>query len=188
MKKLLSVLLVVLFVSSIFAQKGPSVSVGANLSLPMSKFSDVANTGFGATARGELPLAPNIVGMATVGYITWGGKSVGSSMIGGTSWDYSYSCIPLLAGIKYYFSPGGFYGFVDLGLNMFSVKVEWKSTSPYYPSGSESSSETKFGAGFGAGYELMVGKSTKLDISGKYHWNPDDLHYLDIRAGVKFPL
>lgn len=181
-------MVVFVFTAITFAQKSMYIGIGGNVALPMSKFSDYANTGFGATARGEMPLATSMTGMVTVGYLTWGGKTVGSELSGGYSYSYSYSCIPIMAGLKYYFTPGGFYGFVDLGLNMFSIKVETKTASPYYPSGSSTASETKFGAGFGVGYELPLSKTMKLDLSGKYQWNPDDLHYLDIRAGVKFPI
>ena len=78
-------------------------------------FGDVAGTGFGGTAQFEMQFMPQLLGTATAGYITWGGKDFRLHS------SYSYSAIPILVGAKYYFMPtGGFYGHGSIRIYFFS--------------------------------------------------------------------
>ncbi len=133
---------------SFFAVTGAlaQFSIGAELAMPMSTpFSDFAGIGIGGSAAYDGAINDNLSWSGRVGYITFAGKS------GNT---YSTNIIPITAGIKYYFteSNAGFYGAGDLGMFMGS------SSAP------GSTSESKFGFAFGAGYRL-----TSIDISLKYN-------------------
>ena len=79
MKKMLSfavILLVAFAMNNTFAQGKNHVSIGANLALPMGSFSDFAGVGIGGTATFEMGFTPNITGIATAGYISYGGKDI----------------------------------------------------------------------------------------------------------------
>ncbi len=93
MKTILSLLIVVLFsFTSLNAQNKMSLGGGLVVSLPMGDFGESANTGFGATAIFELGFMPQLVGVANIGYISYG-----------TDVDeVSFSSVPLLFGVKYY--------------------------------------------------------------------------------------
>lgn len=190
MKKiLLAIVVVFLFVGFSQAQNKMFLNIGGNLALPMGSFGDFAGTGFGGTAQFELGFMPQMLGTATVGYITWGGKDV--TVLGG-KYSYSYSAIPILVGAKYYFMPaGGFYGHGQLGLYMFSAEVDMPAITvqgiTVSAGGSSSTSSSEFTFSFGAGYELPLSPTMMLDLSGAYIVISDFGH-IGARVGVKFGL
>lgn len=180
MKKALFTLLIVFSVIGFTsAQSNMCVGAGVVVSLPMGDFGDAANTGFGGTAAFEMGLMPNLVGVANVGYISWGTES---DMV-------SFSAVPVLVGVKYFFVPG-FYGLGQLGLSFFSTEVEIPSYSILgvtYGGGSASESSSEFTLAVGAGYELPVAPNVKLDFTGAFNLI-SDLNHITLRAGAKFGL
>lgn len=177
MKKLVVLIALLAFAVSFNAQSKMKLGIGLNANLPSGTFGDVAGTGIGGTAQLELGLTDQITGVATVGYITYGKKD----LLGIGS--YTYSCIPVAAGVKYHLA-NGFYGIADVGLYSFTADVE-VSFGGFTSTASESSSE--FGIGVGAGYCMPLGDKMGLDITAKY-LVISDMNSIDIRAGVKFPL
>jgi opacity protein-like surface antigen len=177
MKKLVSVLLLTfLFTGFINAQRNMSIGAGFVVSLPMGDFGDAANTGFGGTAAFEMEFMPQLIGVGQVGYITWG-----------TDVDeVSFSAIPILVGVKYFFVPGvGFYGIGQLGLTIFSADTPEFVTPFGTFGGSESSTEFTFG--IGAGYEVPVSSTVSLDFTGGFNLI-SDANNIQFRAGAKFDL
>lgn len=185
MKKLSTVFIaVILFAGLVNAAPGDkSLGVGLNIALPTGSFGDFAGTGFGGTAVFEMELAPQIIGTATAGYISWGGKDFGG-------YSYSYSAVPILVGVKYFFMPtGGFYANGQLGLYFFS----WSVDSPVigipglftYGGGSQSLTSSKFTLALGGGYEIPVSPALTVDIGASYIIISDFGH-IGIRGGVKF--
>lgn len=192
MKKIFSfaviVLLSFLFANTnTFAQGKKYVGIGFNMAIPMGNFSDAAGVGIGGTASFEMQFTPNITGIATAGYLSFGGKDFSGP---GYSFSYSYSDVPIMAGIKYYFTPGvPFYGIGQIGLQFFNSNYEYSSSvAPYLlPITSGSESSTEFALAIGAGYEIPVGVNGTVDISGAFNII-SDLNYLGIRAAYRFGL
>lgn len=183
MKQLLSVLLfAVLFTGFINAQS-QGVSIGGNLALPIGDWSDGANMGFGGTATYERSFAPNIVGQIYAGYLSFGGKDLGL-----TGWSYKYSMIPIMAGVKYFFQPGkGFYANALLGVHILSVDITVPAAYQTYGNFGGSSSDTKFGLGVGAGYEIPVGGKNAVDVSANFML-VGDANYIGARVAYRFGL
>lgn len=184
MKKSLIVIFALLFAVTVNAQN-INLSVGGELAMPMGAFGDAAGIGFGGTVRGEYPINDQLVGIADVGYLMWGGETIDLGSFGKITTDYS--AIPIQVGAKYYFDKG-FYALAQVGLHMFTFDATSKIT--FFGSTTESStstSESKFGAGVGAGYELPLGGGA-LDINVKYQLVSDDLSYLGARVAYKFSL
>jgi len=186
-KVLVTIVALFLFVGISQAQNKMYLNIGGNVALPMGNFGDVAGTGFGGTAQFEMQFTPQLLGTATAGYITWGGKDFSTL---GTKYSYTYSAIPILVGVKYFFMPsGGFYGHGQLGLYMFS----WDFEAPTYTiggvtyGGKQSESSSEFTFAFGPGYELPLSPKLNLDLSAAYIVI-SDLGHIGIRAGVKFGL
>jgi len=178
MKTVLSLLIVVLFtVTNLNAKDKMSLGGGLVVSLPMGDFGESANTGFGATAVFELSLMPQLVGVANIGYISYG-----------TDVDeVSFSTVPLLFGVKYFFVPGvGFYGIGQLGFNFFSASVDIPDIGGF-GGGSVSTTSTEFTFVIGAGYELPVGSNISLDFNGTFNLI-SDFNNIQLWAGAKFGL
>src|SRR5689334_6505370 len=116
MKKTIVTLVALFFVTvGSFAQG--RFSVGAELALPQGDLGDVAGTGFGGSVRYESPINENLSWMGTVGFLTFGEKDDSGVKV---------SMIPVLAGVKYYFTEsfGGFYAGAELGLSFNKVTVD----------------------------------------------------------------
>ncbi len=178
MKKLMTILFVVMLFTGVISAQDKSLGVGLNVALPMGNFGDFAGTGFGGTVVFEMEFSPQLNGTATAGYITWGGKDFGS-------FSYTYSAIPILVGAKYFFMPtGGFYGHGQIGFYLFSVDVESPSGNSFFTG---SSSSTEFTISLGAGYEIPINENLMADIGAAYIII-SDLGHVGIRAGVIFGL
>lgn len=183
-KVLVTIVALFLFVGISQAQNKMYLNIGGNIALPMGNFGDYAGTGFGGSVQFEMQFTPQLLGTASIGYITWGGKDFGDS-------KWTYSAIPILVGAKYFFMPsGGFYGQAQLGLYMFSWDYD---TDPVVVNGitvhggSLSASSSEFTFAFGPGYEIPLSPKVLLDLSAAYIVI-SDLGHIGIRAGVKFGL
>lgn len=180
MKKIvLTILLLFGFVLSTNAQtKDMSLGAGLVISLPIGDFSDGANLGFGGTAVFEKAFMPQLIGTGTIGYITWGTDAD----------NVSFSAVPVLVGVKYFFTPGvGFYGLSQLGLTFLSVDYP-TITGPFgivYGGGGGSSTEFTFS--IGGGYEVPVSPDVVLDFSALFNLI-SDANNIQFRGGAKFAL
>ncbi|MBI5021101.1 MAG: outer membrane beta-barrel protein [Ignavibacteriales bacterium] len=184
MKKLVSVLMLILVVTGIgFAQEGQmKAGVGLELALPMGTFGDFAGTGIGGTANFLYQLNNQISLSGTAGYISWGGKDFGV-------FSYSYSAIPILVGGRYYFTEGDgrVYGSAEIGMYMFSWTFESPTytVGPYSFGGEVSETSSEFTIAPGIGYEMKIGDNMNLDLAAKY-LVISDMSNFNIRAGVNF--
>jgi Outer membrane protein beta-barrel domain len=183
MKKIVLILLVLFFfIGTAYAQQGKMhIGAGLELALPIGDWSDAAGTGIGGTARFEYAFTKQIVGMVTTGYISFGGKDIGD-------FSYSYSAVPFLPGVKYYFQDG-LYGMAELGLHFFTFEFDSPAFDfgGFSSGGTTSTSESEFTLSLGAGYETKVGDNLYLDANVKFAI-VSNANYLGARVGVKMPI
>lgn len=182
MKSFITIFLSIVFFSGLNkAQSNMAVGAGAVVSLPMGSFGDAANLGIGGTAVFELRFAPQIVGVGQVGYISYSTESD----------NVSYSTVPFLVGVKYYFVPGvDFYGIGQLGLNFFSTSTDIPSINVggfSFGGSSASVSSSEFTFALGAGYEVPLSEKFSLDFTGSFHII-SNLTNIQLRAGGKLAL
>ena len=161
---------VLILSSSLFAQR-QGISIGGNVYLPVGDWAEFASIGYGGSATYEHQLGRNIAGVISVAYISFSGDEEG------TSW----SMIPALAGVKFYFSPKmDWYITGLLGANF--VTAETTVLEEEY-----SASSTEFAFSANLGYELMLSEKGALDISGGFQYI-SDLSYFGLRLAYKFIL
>ncbi|MFM9838794.1 MAG: hypothetical protein ACKVOQ_11055 [Cyclobacteriaceae bacterium] len=171
MKKIiLSVLFIVTVFGAAFSQDG-RFSGGLELGLPVGNFSDIANIGFGASGRYEAPIQDKLNWTGTIGFLSFGGKSISGFSYG------SSTIIPIQGGIKYYLTESfnGFYVGGELGFSIATFSVPSFNTG-FGTVGGGSTSATRFSIAPGAGYHLG-----NLDFSARFQV-VSDLNYFNIRA------
>lgn len=151
MKKILLTIAAITCISLASFSQG-RFSVGAELALPLGDFGDAVGMGIGGTVRYEAPINDNINWTVTAGFISFMKKEIV------TDYDGSATAIPIQGGIKYYFTESfnGFYAAGELGVHLFSAKVEG-------PGLNESADETEFSFAPGVGYHLG-----NLDLGARY--------------------
>jgi hypothetical protein len=125
-------------------------SIGAELALPVGDWDEAIGLGFGGSVRYEAPINENLSWMGTGGFLSFGEKDDSG---------LKATMIPVLGGIKYYFTESfnGFYAGAELGVSFNKVKYD----IPGFGSGEESSTDFAFGPQVG----YHVGP---LDISARY--------------------
>jgi hypothetical protein len=182
MKQLYSFAAIVLLsftLTSTFAQGTNYLSIGGNLALPLGSFGDAAGTGFGGSATFEMEFTPNITGVATAGYMKFGGQDFGD-------FSYDYDAIPIMAGIKYYFMPANpFYAIGQIGFQIFNANASY--SGPFSYGFEASGSSTEFAFAVGAGYEIPAGANGAIDITGTFNLI-SDLNYIGARVAYRFSL
>lgn len=149
-KSLLVLALSLLTVTGALAQ----FSVGAELALPMgTPFSDGFNMGFGASANYQKAINDNLSWTGYAGFQSFGGKNLPSG------YSATFTMIPIMGGVKYYFqeSGSGFYGEFDLGIFFASASVSGGGFSG-------STSDSKFGFTPAVGYRV-----SSFDIGVRYN-------------------
>jgi len=151
MKKLILIFAVVITATATKAQT--SFSIGLEGAAPMGIFNDLGyKFGIGGSAQMDYKVAPDMALTLNAGYITFNNKS--------SSPSYRFNVIPVLGGVKYWFSPK-LYGSAQLGAAFNSVKVnntEGTTTS------------TGFAYAPGIGFNI----TNSLDLLLKYMGNSSD--------------
>jgi hypothetical protein len=105
---------------------GFKFGVGLDLALPTGNFGTVTSFGIGGQVQGELMLADNISGIASVGYQSFLGKSFPDGA-GGT-FKYSYGLIPILVGARFYPSEQFFVG-AQIGVGLLHASYSGLSSN-----------------------------------------------------------
>ena len=161
---------VLILSSSVFAQR-QGISIGGNVYFPVGDWAEFASIGYGGSATYEHQLGRNMAGVIYAGYTVFNGDEEG------TSW----SMIPALAGVKFYFSPKmDWYITGMLGANFVTAETTVAGVE-----GSASSTEFAFSANLG--YELMVSEKGAVDFTGGFMYI-NQLSYFGLRLAYKFIL
>lgn len=186
MRKFFLVFTLVLFVSvSTNAQAGKmSITPNVTLAIPLGDFGDGANMGFGATVAFMYRVIPQLDLTGSLGYLRWGYKE----------FDGSFSSIPLLFGARYYFTNGTVmpYAGAELGLHFASASIKLPTYTLFgetYGGGTESSSDTDFGVGFGGGTLIQVAPNFLLDATLQFNIiarSGSSSNYLSLEVGASF--
>ena len=171
MKKFYLLFIVVLISStSLFAQR-QGISVGGNVVFPVGDWAEFAEIGYGGSATYEHPLGRNISGVLYSGYTSFGGTEEG----------FSWTMIPLLAGVKAYLSPKqDWYLAGLLGANF--ITADYTSVL-----GDASASSTEFAGTANFGYEFKTAENGALDISAGFVFI-NEMSYIGTRIAYIFKL
>lgn len=122
------------------AAKPLSFSIGLEAALPIGDFADFSSFGIGGSAQADYMVAPSVAITLNAGYVSYAAKSVkvptgvdgsGNIIYSNVKGD-ALGLIPVLAGIKYWFTPM-VYGSGQLGLSFASGKGNSGSNFTYAP-------------------------------------------------------
>ncbi len=163
MKKLIFAFFITATAFSVNAQKNKNVkfSLGAELGVPTGNLNTLYSIAVGATAQADIKIDKDAALTFNTGVIQYVGKKIRN-----TNFKYrSEALIPLLVGVKYYFTPM-VYGSVQLGTSI-STAQNGGSTFTYIP---------------GVGYKF----DEKLDLLVKYTGYSGDGGAFGIRLGYTF--
>jgi len=120
------VALATIVVSGTYAQVGrPSLSIGAELGIPAGTLNNTQKIGIGGSAKAAFPVGPETDITVSAGYVSFSGVEIGS-------FKYpALNFIPLKAGVRYRFIPGGFYLEPQLGYTSISAANNGGSTGGF---------------------------------------------------------
>jgi len=178
--KLYLSLFIFLITTSLFSQSRFNAGASFNVGIPSSALANLAETGIGGSAIGEFAFSEKISATLSASYQNFPGKGEGIAVQGKVI-DFSVNDIPVLAGVRYYFSPE-FFGtfeagahFLKVTADIYEVYSEEKVSTDY---------EAKFGGGIGAGYRYRLAEPSVLEISGNYQLVQDNYNSFSIRIGI----
>lgn len=180
MKKALVVLIALLcLVGMTNAQSKFGVTVQGALSLPMGDFGNACKTGFGGLGTFTYTLNNNLDLVATSGYLTYDYKNIDGA---------TFSTIPVLGGVRYYFAGKEFKPYVTAEAGIFSSKAKMKTVIWGVTVESESNS-SDFGFVAGAGFLYKLGNKLNLDVTATFNTistSGSSTSFVNILAGVHF--
>jgi hypothetical protein len=166
----LFIIIVLISSVSLFAQR-QGISLGGNVYFPVGDWDNIASTGFGGSVTYEHPLERDISGVIYSGYTYFGGETDGSS----------WSMIPLVAGLKYYFTPKlDWYLAALLGVDFVTVKTNILGSNA-------SATSTEFAGNVNIGYEIKTSQKGAVDISAGFVYI-NQLSYFGMRLAYIFRL
>ena len=178
--KIYAFIFFILITTSIFAQSRFNAGASFNIGFPTGSFSDLAKTGIGGSAIGEFTFNEKLSITLSASYQNFPGKGEGFA-VQGEVYDFSVNAIPVLAGVRYYFSQeifGTFEAgvhFLRVTADIYDVYSEEKISTDY---------EAKYGGGIGAGYRYRLAEPSVLEISGNYQLVQDELNSISLRIGI----
>jgi hypothetical protein len=173
--------LIFTFISfSLFPQSRFNAGASFNIGFPTGSLADLTETGIGGSAIGEFFFSENVSATLSASYQNFPGKSEGIAVQGKVI-NFSINSIPVLAGVRYYFSPE-FFGIADAGVNFLRV------TADIYDVYSEEKVSTEYEARFagevGAGYRYRLAEPSVFEISGSYQIVEDNFNSFTIKLGL----
>lgn len=163
MKKLILASIITATVISVNAQKNKNVifSLGAELGVPTGNLNTIYSVAVGATAQADIKIDTDAALTFNTGIIQYVGKKIKN-----TNFKYrSEALIPLLVGVKYYFTPM-VYGSGQLGTSI-STQQNGGSTFTYIP---------------GVGFKF----DERIDLLVKYTGYSGDGGAFGVRLGYSF--
>jgi outer membrane protein W len=189
-KKILIVLSLVtmfLFSGNLYAQESSSragFQVGGYL--PLGDWSDWVSAGIGGSALYNYKITGRIALTGAIGYYNFPSKDdVGDAV--GSMGNWSYTVIPILAGLKVGFGPTdqAFQPYIGLELGFFMPSAEYEYKTENGTHTVDAKAETQFGFAPAVGFKFRMGLDVDLDINAK--WNiVSDLSHLGINVGIMF--
>ena len=163
MKKLILASIITATVISVNAQKNKNVifSLGAEFGVPTGNLNTIYSVAVGATAQADIKIDTDAALTFNTGIIQYVGKKIKN-----TNFKYrSEALIPLLVGVKYYFTPM-VYGSGQLGTSI-STQQNGGSTFTYIP---------------GVGFKF----DERIDLLVKYTGYSGDGGAFGVRLGYSF--
>jgi hypothetical protein len=158
-----------------FAQGRPSLSIGAELGVPSGDLDETRKIGIGGTAKLAVPIGGGTALTLTSGLISFSGDEF-RNVLGQTIKLKALNFIPIKAGVRHQFVPGGFYLEPQLGY-----------TSINTPD-SQGSASGGFTYAANAGYMF----NNKVDLSARYEGisakNDVTLPFIGFRLAYNFSL
>jgi len=152
----------------------PVWSAGFDLrgALPIGDFKDLTDFGVGGTGYVAYSVAPQVAITGRAGYMYFGGKelSYSSGTTSGTI-KTNYGVIPILAGVKIFFSEGDsrVYAAGEAGLYLLSASADiMLSSGGSSVSGSGSDTQSKFGVSPSLGAQFKAGDNMVVDAHGDF--------------------
>jgi hypothetical protein len=178
MKKLFIVLFLLVFVAGTTQAQKMGIGIQGGVTLPMGDWSDVVSTGFGGKASFLYNLNKKLAISGEFGYFSFGQKE---DVYG----DFSWSMMPILAGVRYYFTPKGFRAYVMGKLGVYVANASYEVDFGPFLGGKQTydDSDSEFGFALGGGFLYPIGKTLNLDVNVGYNI-VSDANYLGINAGV----
>ena len=165
---------------SIFSQSRFNAGASFNIGFPSGSFSDLAQTGIGGSAIGEFAFSKSVSATLSASYQNFPGKGEGFA-VQGEVYDFSVNAIPVLAGVRYYFSQE-FFGTLEAGAHF--VKVNANVSDLYDEEIYSTDYEAKFGGGIGAGYRNNLSDQSVFELSALYQVVEDDYNSFALRFGI----
>lgn len=152
----------------------PSWSAGFEFqgALPMGDFKNITDFGVGGTGYVAYGVAPTVAVTGRIGYLYFGGKEYTISDGSGTfTVKTNYGMIPVLAGVKIFFSEGDsrVYAAGEAGLYMLSASADVTASGGSGSfSGSGSETESKFGVSPSLGAQFKAGDNLVVDAHANF--------------------
>lgn len=164
----------------IFSQSGFSTGASFNIGFPVGAFNDIAKTGIGGSAIAEYGFNNEFSATFSISIQSFGTK-VPRFATGGSAIDLSITSIPVLLGVRYYFTPAIFL-MAEGGTHFFRANADIYKV--YNKQQLSTDYEAKFGAGLGGGIRYRIAYASLLEFSGVYQYVTDDLNSIALRISV----
>jgi hypothetical protein len=178
--KIYAIIFFILMTASIFAQSRFNAGASFNIGFPTGPFSDLAKTGIGGSAIGEFAFNEKLSVTFSASYQNFPGKGEGFA-VQGEVYDFSVNAIPVLAGVRYYFSQE-FFGMLEAGVNFLRVSADIYDV--YSEEKVSTDYQAKYSGDVGLGYRYRLAEPSVLEFSGNYQLVQDDFNSFSLRIGI----
>jgi hypothetical protein len=179
-KKYFVTLIFILLNTVAFSQSRFNAGASFNIGFPTGSFSNLAKTGIGGTAIGEFAFNEKVSVTLSASYQNFPGKGEGFAAQGEV-YDFSVNAIPVLAGVRYYFSQE-FFGTFEAGVNFLRVSADIYDV--YSEEKISTDYKAKYGGGIGTGYRYRLAEPSVLEISGNFQLVQDEFNSFSLRIGI----
>jgi len=173
-------LFIILFSISAFSQSRFNAGASFNIGFPASSLSNISKTGIGGSAIGEFAFSKQVSATLSASYQNFPGKTEGVAYQGKV-YDFSVNSIPVMAGVRYYFS-NELFGMLEAGVDFLRVSADIYDI--YSNEKISTDYQSKYGGNIGIGYRYRLAEPSAFEISGTYQFVEDNYNSFSLRIGL----
>ncbi len=176
----LTILVLLFFITTALAQSKFNLGASFNVNFPAGSFNGIAKTGIGGSVLGEYVFTEKISAVISGSFNSYN-STIPRIAVGGSTYDFYITSIPVMAGVRYYFQQNLF-GTIEAGVNFIRASANVSDT--FSKEKLSTDYDGKISGGIGGGMRFDLSEQSVFELAGNYRYVQDDFSTISLSAAV----
>lgn len=176
----LTILVLLFFITTALSQSKFNLGASFNVNFPVGSFNGIAKTGVGGSILGEYVFTEKISAVISGSFNSYN-STIPRVAVGGSTYDFYLTSIPVLAGVRYYFQQNIF-GTIEAGVNILRASADVSDI--FSEERLSTDYDSKISGGIGGGMRFDLSEQSVFELAGFYRYVEHDFSTVSLSAAV----